>query len=44
MTELKHESEILSSQQRTAKAVTLILFVLMSLVSIYTLFFVLCED
>ncbi|MBL8089916.1 MAG: GAF domain-containing protein [Anaerolineales bacterium] len=44
MTEHRHESEILSSQQRTAKAVTLILFVLMSLVSIYTLFFVQSED
>ncbi|MFN3491327.1 MAG: hypothetical protein ACK40V_03815, partial [Anaerolineales bacterium] len=40
MTELKRESEILSSQQRTAKAVTLMLFVLMTLVSIYTIFFV----
>lgn len=44
MTEVKHESDILSSQKRTAKAVTLILFVLMSLVSIYTVFFVPSED
>ena len=44
MTEVKHESDILSSQRRTAKAVTLLLFVLMSLVSIYTLFFVPTED
>ncbi|HRJ75304.1 MAG TPA: hypothetical protein PLX90_04860, partial [Anaerolineales bacterium] len=44
MTEVKHESDILSSQRRTAKVVTLILFVLMSLVSIYTLFFVPTED
>jgi GAF domain-containing protein/HAMP domain-containing protein len=44
MTEHKYESEILSSQQRTAKLVTLILSVLMTLVSIYTLFFVSAED
>lgn len=44
MTEFKQESEIVESQRRAAQAVTLILFVLMSLVSIYTIFFISSEN
>jgi GAF domain-containing protein/HAMP domain-containing protein len=44
MTEVKHESEILSSQKRTANVITLITFVLMVLVAIITVFFVPNED
>ncbi|MBL8049783.1 MAG: GAF domain-containing protein [Anaerolineales bacterium] len=44
MTEIKQESEILSSQQRNATAITLITFILMLIVSIVTLFFVPNED
>jgi GAF domain-containing protein/HAMP domain-containing protein len=44
MTELKHESKTLSSQKRTANVITLITFVLMTLVAIVTIFFVPIED
>jgi GAF domain-containing protein/HAMP domain-containing protein len=44
MTEHKRESEILSSQRRTANVITLITFILMMFVAIVTVFFVPNED